>query len=235
MAKKSVEYSNPKEVITKSSAISYNGLPLSNISGKKINDLFKSIDDEFGGISNSVTDLQSQIDIITSESLNNVYYINSIASEIVIDLDDPYLFYVIKDSRTGDCVISYTGTPVSDTGYINIDFYFDLENCEGITLFGIAIPVTIVNAKLLIRVVCKTDNTFQLIVLPDYESSQIVTAYSEHSFTNKNINGDNNILSNLKISQFKSGEILDSVPNTGSDSKIGNIKAIRELVSTIGC
>ena len=68
----------------------------------------------------------------------------------------------------------------------------------------------------------KIDNT---------ESSDIVRLTSTQTLTNKTIDADDNTISDLTTSNFKSGVIVTTVGSTGSDSSIPTEQAVREAIS----
>ena len=68
----------------------------------------------------------------------------------------------------------------------------------------------------------KIDNT---------ESSDIVRLTSTQTLTNKTIDADDNTISDLTTSNFKSGVIVTTVGSTGSDSAIPTEQAVREAIS----
>lgn len=68
----------------------------------------------------------------------------------------------------------------------------------------------------------KIDNT---------EASDIVRLSSTQTLTNKTIDADNNTISDLTTSNFKSGTIVTTVGSTGSDSAIPTEQAVREAIS----
>lgn len=70
----------------------------------------------------------------------------------------------------------------------------------------------------------KIDNT---------EASDIVRLASTQTLTNKTIDADDNTISDLTTSNFKSGTITTSVGATGSDSKIPTEKAVRSAISAL--
>lgn len=69
----------------------------------------------------------------------------------------------------------------------------------------------------------KIDNT---------ESSDIVRLNATQTLTNKTIDADDNTISDLTTSNFKSGTIVNSVGSTGSDTSIPTEKAVRSAIST---
>ena len=68
----------------------------------------------------------------------------------------------------------------------------------------------------------KIDNT---------EASDIVRLSATQTLTNKTIDADNNTISDLTTSNFKSGTIVTTVGSTGSDSAIPTEKAVRSAIS----
>ena len=68
----------------------------------------------------------------------------------------------------------------------------------------------------------KIDNT---------EASDIVRLTSTQTLTNKTIDADDNTISDLTTSNFKSGTIVTSVGSTGSDTAIPTEKAVRSAIS----
>lgn len=68
----------------------------------------------------------------------------------------------------------------------------------------------------------KIDNT---------EASDIVRLTATQTLTNKTIDADNNTISDLTTSNFKSGTIVTTVGATGSDSAIPTEQAVREAIS----
>lgn len=68
----------------------------------------------------------------------------------------------------------------------------------------------------------KIDNT---------EASDIVRLNATQTLTNKTIDADNNTISDLTTSNFKSGVIVTTVGSTGSDTAIPTEQAVREAIS----
>ena len=68
----------------------------------------------------------------------------------------------------------------------------------------------------------KIDNT---------EASDIVRLSATQTLTNKTIDADDNTISDLTTSNFKSGVIVTTVGSTGSDSSIPTEQAVREAIS----
>ena len=68
----------------------------------------------------------------------------------------------------------------------------------------------------------KIDNT---------EASDIVRLSATQTLTNKTIDADDNTISDLTTSNFKSGVIVTTVGSTGSDSAIPTEQAVREAIS----
>lgn len=68
----------------------------------------------------------------------------------------------------------------------------------------------------------KIDNT---------EASDIVRLNSTQTLTNKTIDADDNTITDLTTSNFKSGVIVTTVGSTGSDSAIPTEQAVREAIS----
>ena len=68
----------------------------------------------------------------------------------------------------------------------------------------------------------KIDNT---------EGSDIVRLNATQTLTNKTIDADDNTISDLTTSNFKSGVIVTTVGSTGSDSAIPTEQAVREAIS----
>lgn len=68
----------------------------------------------------------------------------------------------------------------------------------------------------------KIDNT---------EASDIVRLTATQTLTNKTIDADDNTISDLTTSNFKSGVIVTTVGSTGSDSAIPTEQAVREAIS----
>lgn len=68
----------------------------------------------------------------------------------------------------------------------------------------------------------KIDNT---------EGSDIVRLNATQTLTNKTIDADDNTISDLTTSNFKSGVIVTTVGSTGSDSSIPTEQAVREAIS----
>lgn len=62
--------------------------------------------------------------------------------------------------------------------------------------------------------------------------STAITASSTNTLTNKTIDADDNTISDLTTSNFKSGTIVTSVGSTGSDSAIPTEKAVRSAIGT---
>ena len=69
----------------------------------------------------------------------------------------------------------------------------------------------------------KIDNT---------EASDIVRLSATQTLTNKTIDADDNTISDLTTSNFKSGTIVTSIGSTGSDSAIPTEKAVRNALSS---
>jgi len=65
-------------------------------------------------------------------------------------------------------------------------------------------------------------------------TSGMVTASSTNTFTNKTINaeGTGNSITNLKTTNFKSGTIVTSVGETGTDTTLPTEKAVRSAITT---
>lgn len=70
----------------------------------------------------------------------------------------------------------------------------------------------------------KIDNT---------EASDIVRLSSTQTLTNKTIDADDNTISDLTTSNFKSGVIVTSVGSTGADTSIPTEKAVRSAISAL--
>lgn len=70
----------------------------------------------------------------------------------------------------------------------------------------------------------KIDNT---------EGSDIVRLNATQTITNKTIDADDNAISDLTTSNFKSGTIVTSVGATGSDTAIPTEKAVRSAISAL--
>ena len=70
----------------------------------------------------------------------------------------------------------------------------------------------------------KIDNT---------EGSDIVRLNATQTITNKTIDADDNTISDLTTSNFKSGTIVTSVGATGSDTSIPTEKAVRSAISAL--
>lgn len=68
----------------------------------------------------------------------------------------------------------------------------------------------------------KIDNT---------EGSDIVRLNATQTLTNKTIDADDNTISDLTTSNFKSGVIVTTIGSTGSDSSIPTEQAVREAIS----
>ncbi len=68
----------------------------------------------------------------------------------------------------------------------------------------------------------KIDNT---------EGADIVRLNATQTLTNKTIDADDNTISDLTTSNFKSGTIVTTVGSTGSDSSIPTEQAVREAIS----
>ena len=71
--------------------------------------------------------------------------------------------------------------------------------------------------------VSKIDNT---------EGSDIVRLNSTQTLTNKTIDADDNTISDLSTSNFKSGVVVTSVGSTGADTSIPTEKAVRSAISS---
>ena len=69
----------------------------------------------------------------------------------------------------------------------------------------------------------KIDNT---------ESSDIVRTGSTQTLTNKTIDADDNTISDLTTSNFKSGVIVTSVGSTGADTSLPTEKAVRSAITS---
>lgn len=70
----------------------------------------------------------------------------------------------------------------------------------------------------------KIDNT---------EGTDIVRLNATQTLTNKTIDADDNTISDLTTSNFKSGTIVTSVGSTGSDTAIPTEKAVRSAISAL--
>lgn len=70
----------------------------------------------------------------------------------------------------------------------------------------------------------KIDNT---------EASDIVRLASTQTLTNKTIDADDNTISDLTTSNFKSGVVVTSVGATGADTSIPTEKAVRSAISAL--
>ena len=90
-------------------------------------------------------------------------------------------------------------------------------NTDDYLVINADVPVggTITNVK-------KIDNT---------EGSDIVRLNASQTLTNKTIDADNNTISDLTTSNFKSGTIVTSVGATGSDTSIPTEKAVRSAIN----
>ena len=64
------------------------------------------------------------------------------------------------------------------------------------------------------------------------ESSDIVRTNSTQTLTNKTIDADDNTISDLTTSNFKSGTIVTSVGSTGADTSLPTEKAVRAAITT---
>ena len=63
------------------------------------------------------------------------------------------------------------------------------------------------------------------------DTSSFITASSTNTLTNKTIDADDNTISDLTTSNFKSGTIVTSVGATGSDSALPTEKAVRSAIT----
>ena len=66
------------------------------------------------------------------------------------------------------------------------------------------------------------------------ESSDIVRLNTTQTLTNKTIDADDNTISNLETDNFKTGVIVTSIGNTGSDTSIPTEKAVRDAIASSG-
>ena len=90
-------------------------------------------------------------------------------------------------------------------------------NTDDYLVINADVPVggTITNVK-------KIDNT---------EGSDIVRLNASQTLTNKTIDADNNTISDLTTSNFKSGTVVTSVGATGSNTSIPTEKAVRSAIN----
>lgn len=65
------------------------------------------------------------------------------------------------------------------------------------------------------------------------DTSSFITASSTNTLTNKTIDADDNTISDLTTSNFKSGTIVTSVGSTGSDTAIPTEKAVRSALTAL--
>ena len=64
------------------------------------------------------------------------------------------------------------------------------------------------------------------------DTSSFITASSTNTLTNKTIDADDNTISDLTTSNFKSGTIVTSVGSTGADTSIPTEKAVRSAITS---
>lgn len=86
------------------------------------------------------------------------------------------------------------------------------------------------------NVVCinTSGTTYKWDVLPGYiDTSSFLTASSTNTLTNKTIDADDNTISDLTTSNFKSGTIVTSIGTTGSDTAIPTEKSVRSAISAL--
>ena len=65
------------------------------------------------------------------------------------------------------------------------------------------------------------------------DTSSFITASSTNILTNKTIDADDNTITDLTTSNFKSGTVVTSVGSTGSDSALPTEKAVRSAINAI--
>lgn len=86
------------------------------------------------------------------------------------------------------------------------------------------------------NVVCinTSGSTYKWDVLAgSVDTSSFITESSTNTLTNKTIDADNNTISDLTTSNFKSGTIVTSVGSTGSNSALPTEKAVRSAINAI--
>lgn len=176
------------------------------------------------GFSTSTHEISANVD--TTVGTNSNYLVTSGAVKTAID-----------NALTGALVYQGTWTATSQTDYSSITLpvkkgYMYLV--EGSATVGgvewnagdylvinkdIAAGGTITSSD-----VDKIDNT---------EGSDLVRLNATQTLTNKTIDADDNTISDLTTSNFKSGTIVTSVGSTGSDSAIPTEQAVREAISAL--
>ena len=78
-----------------------------------------------------------------------------------------------------------------------------------------------------------TSGTYKYDVFSGFvDTSSFITASSTNTLTNKTIDADDNTISDLTTSNFKSGTIVTSVGSTGTDIAIPTEKAVRSAITT---
>lgn len=78
-----------------------------------------------------------------------------------------------------------------------------------------------------------TSGTYKYDVFSGFvDTSSFITASSTNTLTNKTIDADDNTISDLTTSNFKSGTIVTSVGATGADTALPTEKAVRSAITT---
>lgn len=157
--------------------------------------------------------------LITSGAVNTAIN-NAIAGGII------YKGVWTVTSSTSD----YSGIPFP----VKAGWEYDVSGSAQITLEGVTVDW---NSGDYIRfkndvasAAALTNSDFNKI--DNTESSDTVKLNATQTLTNKTIDADDNTISNLTTSNFKSGAIVTAIGSTGSDSAIPTEKAVRDALSS---
>ena len=98
-----------------------------------------------------------------------------------------------------------------------------IEGIEWDTGDYLIVNKSVASGQVTVNDVDKVDNS---------EATDIVRLNTVQTLTNKTINADNNIISELEIDNFKSGVVVTEVGSTGTDTSLPTEQAVREALDT---
>ena len=167
-------------------------------------------------------ELSANVDTTVTSSSSNLVTSGAVASAIGAALTGA-LIYQGTWTATGQTDYSSITLPVKKGYMYAVSGNATVDGVEWnagdylVINKDIAVGETITSAD-----VDKIDNT---------EASDIVRLNATQTLTNKTINADDNTISDLTTSNFKSGVIVTTVGSTGADTSIPTEQAVREAIS----